>query len=206
MPSHHRSLRRKPSASHRRVHPWCQRKSGGGGQRQTSRPERRERRWVLLPSSRAASRLVVTRPLRHEGPRCSSGRMTMKFRWLLHRARRCLRAACAWRNSRWEGRKFPNNRRWESPSSRQGEPQSGRRRKSPSSKRGEPRSNGRRKGLWQRLRDLHPKTQASTPRPRLGARVGIAGSRNYTGRPNHKYPCLGVTLPSFLILFWRLTS
>ena len=77
-PGNRRSLRRKPSASHRRVHPRCRRKSRGRGQRQMSWPRRRERRWVPLPSNRAASRLTVTEPLGRRGPRCSSGLVSTK--------------------------------------------------------------------------------------------------------------------------------
>ena len=109
--------------------------------------------------------------------------------------------------------KFPNNRRRESssyrqgeprsgrrrksPSSRRGEPRSGRRRKSPSSRRGEPQSGGRRKGRRQRPRDLHPKTQASTLRPWLGAWVGSVGSEKSTGKLLRKNPCLEVIWLSY---------
>ena len=154
----------------------------------------KRRKMVGASSHRpAASRLAVIRLLGHGVPRCPSGRTMMKFRWLLHRALKHLHATRARRYNRREAKKSPSSGRGGSLHSRRWESLSSRRRDSPSSR----QSRSRR---WRR-QDLHPRAWGSTPRPRLGARVGNASSRNCIGRPNHKYPCLGVTLLSFHSFF-----
>ena len=95
-------------------------KAWGIGQRQTSQPRRGGKRWVLLPSNWAASHLVMIRPVEHRGPLCSTGRMTMKFRRILHRARKSLHAALPWGINLGEAKKSLSHRRGKSPSSGQG--------------------------------------------------------------------------------------
>ena len=136
----------------RRVLPRCWRKPKGRGQRQMSQPRRRGRWWLLFPSNQAASHLVMIRPLEREGPRCLIGLMTMKFRWLLHRARRSLHVACTWKINQGEAKKSPSSKRGKSPSSGQGkfpysrrqESLRGKRWKSPSNKRRRTQSSRRR--------------------------------------------------------------
>ena len=108
MHDHRLNLKELPSASHwilevrmlvgRRVLPGCWRKPGGRGQRQTSRPRRRGRWRLLLPSNQATSRLAMIRPLECEGPWCSIGLTTMRFSRTLPRARKGLHIAHARRN------------------------------------------------------------------------------------------------------------
>ena len=130
MHDHRLNLKEVPSASRRipevrmlvgrRVLPRCRRNPRGRGQRQTSWPKRGGRRRVLLPSNRAASRLVIISPVEREGPLCSTGLMTMKFRWILHRARRSLHAALPWGINQGEAKKSLSHRQGKSPSSGQG--------------------------------------------------------------------------------------
>ena len=87
-----------------------------------SQPKRKGRRRPLVPSNQAASRLVAIRPLEREGPRCSSGQMTTKLRWLLHQTLNRLRAARAWRNKRRKVKTSPSSGLGESLRSKQWKP------------------------------------------------------------------------------------
>ena len=128
----------------RRVLPRCRRKPGGRGQWQTSWPRRRGRRRLLLPANQVASSLVMIRPLEHEGPLCSTGLMTMKFRRLLHRARRSLHAALPRGINQGEAKKSLSHRRGKSSSSGRGKFPHSRRWESLRGKRRESMSNRRR--------------------------------------------------------------
>ena len=75
---------------------------------------------MLLPSNQVASRLAMIRPLEHEGPLCSTSLMLMKFRRILHRARRSLRATLPWGINQCEVKKSLSHRRGKSPSSERG--------------------------------------------------------------------------------------
>ena len=89
----------------------------GRGQRKTSRPRRRGKQGLLLPANLVAYRLAMIRPIDHEGPRCSIGLTTTKFKRLLRRARRSLREACARGINQGKTKKAVNRRRVESLSS-----------------------------------------------------------------------------------------
>ena len=169
-----------------RVLPHCWRKPGGRGQRRTSRPRKGGKQRLPLPSNRAASCLEMIRPLELEGPLCSTGLMTMKLRWTLHRARRSLRTALPWGINQGEAKKSLSHKQGKSPSSGRGkfrhnrrrESLRGKRRESLSSRRIGPQSGSQNRGRLWRSRDLPRRARESIPRQRLGAQAGTAGSRN----------------------------